>query len=386
MNVFLFACDAAVRSALAEALQRRGHAVLAVAEPEAADPLRQVGDYPWVVLDITPLSEVGLKLCRQWRSQYRGRPRLILAVTSLNDPTVGQQALDAGADDVLVREEIDQGSLLELRLAVAERSLPRCGSIRRVHDAAGNVVELQGIVHDITRRKQIEEAILREQRALRQMLDLQERDRQVLAYELHDGFAQQLSGAMLYLQGFRETLPRRPDEAWRLFDLAISTLQRSIEETRRLINGLRPMVLDESGVVEAIGVLVGEARKEAGLDIEYIHNFDGSRLASQLENTLFRVVQESLTNVRRHSHSERAAVKLLRQNDRIYLEVRDWGVGFDPSRVERNHFGLEGIVERARLLGGQAQIQSEVGKGTLVTVDLPWVERLWRNVEERAPG
>lgn len=247
---------------------------------------------------------------------------------------------------------------------------------RLLRDEAGKIVELQGIVHDITERKEAEETVRKEQQTLRQMLDLQERDRQVLAYELHDGFAQQLTGAGFYLQSFRETLPQRPDEAWRLFDMALRTFNEAMSEVRRLIRGLRPLALDESGVVEAVGDLIGEARREAGLEVEFIHNINGDRLAPQLENTIFRVVQESLTNVRRHSQSDRVLIKLLRRNDQVHVEVRDWGVGFDPTSVERDHFGLEGIVHRARLLGGQATIDSQRGHGTRISVDLPWIERL----------
>ena len=90
---------------------------------------------------------------------------------------------------------------------------------------------------------------------------------------------------------------------------------------------------------------------------------------------IYRIVQEGLTNARNHSQSKKILVSLKQRGDRLRIEICDWGVGFDPNTVMRNHFGLEGIRERARLLGGKCRIRSKCGEGTSVTVDLPVVER-----------
>jgi signal transduction histidine kinase len=90
-----------------------------------------------------------------------------------------------------------------------------------------------------------------------------------------------------------------------------------------------------------------------------------------LENAIFRIVQESLTNVRRHSESENVQVDLIKKSDVIQIEIEDWGVGFDPENTSGDCFGLVGIQERVRMLGGNAIIDSEPGKGTRVVVKLP---------------
>jgi signal transduction histidine kinase len=95
------------------------------------------------------------------------------------------------------------------------------------------------------------------------------------------------------------------------------------------------------------------------------------RLPGELETTIFRIVQEALTNVERHAESARAEVSITERDGVIRIEVRDRGVGFDPEAVVDGHFGLEGIRERARLSGGSAAIESAPGKGTTVTVELP---------------
>ena len=193
----------------------------------------------------------------------------------------------------------------------------------------------------------------------------------MIAYEIHDGFAQQLAGALFRLQGFRETFASNSAEAWKSFDSAAQLLCRSIDETRRLISGLRPPILDELGVFEAIQYLIYERHKEGGPEIEFDHDMDGERFPPPLENTIFRIVQESLNNAWRHSRSDRIRVAICRRNDRICIDVRDWGIGFDPAAVEEHRFGLQGIRERVRLMEGSVAIESKPGEGTHVSAELP---------------
>jgi beta-phosphoglucomutase len=227
------------------------------------------------------------------------------------------------------------------------------------------------ICTDVTEQRRAVEAIKKEQQLLRRLLDLQERERQLIAYEIHDGFAQQLVGALFRLQGFRQTLARDPEEAWKGFDVVEQLLSRAIDETRRLITGLRPPILDEMGVLDAVEYLIYEHRKQGGPEIEFDRDATGERLAPPLENAVFRIVQESLNNACRHSRSERIHVSIVRRGGRICIDVRDWGVGFDPAAVEEHRFGLQGIRERTRLLDGSVVIESAPGKGTHVAVELP---------------
>jgi two-component system sensor histidine kinase DegS len=145
---------------------------------------------------------------------------------------------------------------------------------------------------------------------------------------------------------------------------------RSIGEARVLISGLRPPVLDELGVVAAIESLI-EGQQAEALSIEFTEQVQFDRLEPLLEGTIYRIAQEAITNVRRHSQSQRAEVRLTQVGDRVHLEIQDWGVGFEPAQVAENRFGLQGIHERARLLRGRALIESAPGKGTRVFVDLP---------------
>lgn len=227
------------------------------------------------------------------------------------------------------------------------------------------------IVRDISQRKQSEQRIHEEQQTLRRLLDAQERERRLIAYEIHDGLAQQLAAAVMQFQAFDQLRDKKLDVALESHQSGQRALTEGLAETRRLISGLRSPVLDESGVVAAIEDLVSDARRQPGLDVAFSANVQFDRLDHPLENTLFRIVQESLTNARRYSQSDRIRIELTQEGNDLRLEIRDWGVGFDPKQVETRCFGLEGIRERAALWGGRAQIDTRPGEGTRITVTLP---------------
>jgi len=265
--------------------------------------------------------------------------------------------------------------------AVVRRDMPyrfsATGEIRHLIVAYVYVPPETVMVHtvDISERVRAEQALKREEELLREMLALQDRDRKLLAYEIHDGLAQQLAASLMMLQGFRETLGKEPEEAWKTFDAGLRTLGQGVAEARRLISGLRPPVLDEAGVVAAVEYLVCEAQQAGGPSVELTTDVQFDRLAPPLESAIFRIVQESLTNACRHSKSEKVAVRLVQRGERVRVEVRDWGAGFVAGDVRGPHFGLHGIRERARLLGGRAHIRSVPGRGTRVVVELPLLDR-----------
>jgi len=160
---------------------------------------------------------------------------------------------------------------------------------------------------------------------------------------------------------------------WATFEAGIKLVRDGLDETRRLISGLRPPILDEFGIVAALDYLVCDKYGRDETEVRFTHDVQFERLAPPLESAVFRIVQESLTNARRHSNSELVHIQLEQRDKRLIVGIRDWGRGFDPEEIEDSRFGLRGIRERARLLGGQATIESTPGRGTHVVVDLPLV-------------
>lgn len=232
------------------------------------------------------------------------------------------------------------------------------------------------VIRDITERKRAEEAAAREERQLRRLLDIQERERRLLAYELHDGFVQPLTAALMTLESsLEDQKEQRAGSAAKRQANAVRLLRESIDQVRRLMEGLRPPILDQYGVVSAIENLACEVQEGGGPSVTYHRNVRFTRLAPPLETAIFRVVQEGLSNARRHSGANEVRIGLHQQGDRVRVEIEDNGVGFDPETVRAGCFGLEGLRERARLFGGSAAIDSAPGRGSRLVVEFPLVDR-----------
>jgi PAS domain S-box-containing protein len=248
-------------------------------------------------------------------------------------------------------------------------------SAAAIHDREGRVLFALGIIEDITERKKAQEALERERRTLEHMLQASDHERRLIAYDIHDGLAQELAGTIMQFQMYAHAREKKPQEAVKTYDAATRMLEASYGECRRLISGVRPPILDEFGVAAAVAHLVYEPSFEGGPRIQLRNRVRFKRLAPIVENVIYRIVQEGLTNARKHSNSRNVLVALVQRGDRLRVKIRDWGVGFDPMKPQENRFGIEGIRQRARLLGGTCSIKSKPDKGTRILVELPVVER-----------
>jgi signal transduction histidine kinase len=140
-----------------------------------------------------------------------------------------------------------------------------------------------------------------------------------------------------------------------------------------LISGLRPPILDEAGIIAAVEYLICENRARSNIDVMFVHNLEAVRLAPPLESAVFRIIQESLTNAARHSQSDFIRVELNGSDDLLEIVVFDEGVGFELASVPDGRFGLRGMRERARLLGGNVEIETSPGDGCRIRVELPLI-------------
>ena len=202
----------------------------------------------------------------------------------------------------------------------------------------------------------------------------QEYDREVIAYELHDGPCQSLAAAKMSFDVFRQERDSAMVGTWASFEKGMVLLNRATEELRRFVAGLRPRLFDGTGLAAVIQQLIAETRALGGPEIEFYHDLQecqACRLSPQLELAVFRIVQECIANSCRHSRSTRILVGLTQDANNLCIQVQDWGIGFDPASIRPDCFGFEGVWRRAGLLGGSATIQSHAGDGTCITVDLP---------------
>lgn len=229
-------------------------------------------------------------------------------------------------------------------------------------------------MHDITDRKLAEAALERERQSLWRMLQASDHERQIISYEIHDGLTQDLAGALMQLQAHDALRANRPDDSLQAYSTAVELVRQAYFEARRLITEVRPPVIDEVGLETAISHLVCEERRRRGKDIELHTSVRSGRLASVLENAIYRIVQEALTNACKHSHSDKVSISLTEEGQELCLKVQDWGVGFDLESVGKGKFGLEGIRQRVRLLGGRLTLESRPDSGTIIEVVVPILE------------
>ena len=244
-----------------------------------------------------------------------------------------------------------------------------------LRDEQGKAYRFVGSHGDITDRKRAEEALAKERQSLWKMLQASDHERQIISYEIHDGLAQYLAAAGMQFQAYKFLRENMPIEAKKAYDTAVELVRQAHAESRRLINEVRPPVIDEIGLETAISHLVHEQRKHGGPKIECHSDVQFGKLPPIFENALYRVTQEALTNACKHSKSRKVLVTLTQEGPDVRLEVRDWGIGFDAEAVTEGHFGLEGIRQRVRLLGGRLTIESKPGSGTLVQAVVPIMEK-----------
>lgn len=237
-----------------------------------------------------------------------------------------------------------------------------------VFGEAGEVVAVGGISADVTELEQARQTLAEREKLLRSLIEVQENERQFLCHEFHDGLIQYAVGSKMLLEGLRDG--NNSEASAGAIDSVIECLAKGIEEGRRVIRGIRPAVLDDLGLRAALHDLASDLG-ESGLAVKLDVDPQIDTVPTSLQTTIYRVAQESLTNARKHSGSDRVHLTVARTGRRLEVTARDFGRGFDHQANIGHGFGLIGIRERARLAGGECQVDSTSGAGTTVTVRLP---------------
>lgn len=205
------------------------------------------------------------------------------------------------------------------------------------------------------------------------LIEAQEEERKLVAYDLHDGLIQQLVGARFYLTNWRASSPPEMAGNESSFQRGCDALSEAIVEGRRIIEGLRPSALDDLGLQEALRDLAEHTAQAAGWELSLDLNPLPEEPEKTVGVTLYRVAQEALNNARKHAGASHVSLSMANGSG-ISLKVRDDGVGFDLKHIEEHGHGL-GITtmsERVALLKGKYEIQSTPQEGTEVSLWVPW--------------
>ena len=277
-----------------------------------------------------------------------------------------------------------------LQARIAGRPLPkRYETTLRRKDGRSFPVEISGtrtvwqdqtcdlvLFRDITERKQAQEAIesqnQRIQEVSRQLLEVQEREKHLLASELHDDLGQSLTSLKLMLELASST--RTTNKQLEVMGNARELVSELMGKVRDISLDLRPAMLDDFGLFAALRWLFERFHGQTGITIRCNIDLNNKqRFSSPVETAAFRIIQEALTNIARYAGVQKAQVNLV-IGENLSIEITDKGTGFDFTQEIQSiadSGGLSGMQERARLLGGQVEIHSEKGSGTRVVAVIP---------------
>ena len=265
--------------------------------------------------------------------------------------------------------------LLLVQTATGERRIWEYSNTLRTEDVAPPIV--RGMARDITERKQAEDAsrthTQRLQTLSKQLLEIQENERQSIARELHDEIGQTLTSLKILLE--LSTKPKANDARESLQE-ALGLIGSLIGRVRNLSLDLRPPALDDLGLVPAIRWHLLHRTERMGIKAHFEAEPEEIHVSGEIKTVCYRVAQEALTNVLRHSKPESVEVQVMKRGENLELTIRDDGSGFDVDSAFRRaaageSFGLLGMQERIRFAGGTLVIRSEQGRGTEIQATFP---------------
>ena len=330
-----------------------------------------------VVIGPTVDSTSMLDALRQLRARDEDLPVVVLSAYEHAETTIA--AFKLGAHDFLLQ---GRDNLTELVFSL-NNALKRADTERRNVQLAAELAQLnQSLAEQVaTRTRELEQEVVVRRNAERRaedhaarlqslsnrLLQVQESERRALAQELHDQIGQLLTGLRFQLEAAREAAPSEP------LHEALSVTTDLLRTVRELTLQLRPRMLDDLGLKPAVEWQTRLFQKQTGITVELDLTIPDQRLNPELETTVFRMVQEALTNVARHSGAGSAIVTLALDDHALQVEVADRGKGFDAALAlaRRDSLGLAGLAERVKLAGGALEIFSRPGQGTRLHAEFP---------------
>ena len=209
-----------------------------------------------------------------------------------------------------------------------------------------------------------------------QAINALEEERQQIALSLHDDTGQSLSMMIINLERLESQLPASETSLHSKLAETRKLAQEALTNLRKIVYGLRPTILDDLGLLPAIRWYARSSLEDAGIVVQVQGEGEFEDLAPQVNSTLFRIAQEAINNIVRHSQASSVEINLVQMTDLVMLKIMDDGHGFEPDKerekaLQSQHFGILGMQERAELIGGSITIESNPKSGTSIQIQVP---------------
>ncbi|MBN1548178.1 MAG: PAS domain S-box protein, partial [Syntrophaceae bacterium] len=256
-------------------------------------------------------------------------------------------------------------------------------SSRRVRGPDGKTLYYSGFVDDITERKQAEEASRESDRILQQsendlrllagrLISNQEEERSRVARELHDDIVQRLAVFAIDIGKLEGELTDQPASVQEKLREMKNDMVKISGDVHNLSRRLHPSILDDLGLIQAVQSECANFSRREGTEIVFNHENIPTDMPKDISLSLYRIIQEGLSNISKHACADHISVSLKGIDHDVLLSVQDDGIGFDSAEIKgKPGLGLSSIRERVRLIQGKHSLNSQPGKGTQITVQVP---------------
>lgn len=348
-----------------------GFRVRLASESENAVSIIEENPPKLILLDIMMPKVDGIELCRQIKSNDSIKDIPVIFISALNQPDSIVAGFEAGAVDYVSKPFKIKEVVARVKTHLTIRQL-------QIQLNNRNFQMQKEISERIAAEEKLNLSLLQLRNLAAHLQDIREDERQIIARDIHDGIGQALTGLKIELSMIRNDvadldLPLPPSIPEGI-DAMMTIIENTVKSVRKLVRSLRPEILDDLSLLEAVKWIIDEFAKQ-NKNISW--NFKGENHEIELSNdkstAFFRIVQESLHNVQKHANATSVDVSITKEDGKLTTVISDNGIGFSEHNLsDRESFGLISMKERAILLEGELKIVSSHGSGTQIILTLPY--------------
>ncbi|MBE3592860.1 MAG: sensor histidine kinase [Thermoanaerobacter sp.] len=303
--------------------------------------------------------------------------RLKLAFVSKQFGHLSEQAIKEAYEEAkeaqieLALKRREEKELIEKRNELERKLLDTKAIIKKAEKLASQInIALNYLNSDLKEMNMRFEQLKDKQALSVKIIEAQEEERKRIAREIHDGPAQAMANVLLKSELCERLITKDVEQAKVELKNLKDIVQQSLKEVRKIIYDLRPSALDDLGLIPALSRYIKNFSEETDIAVDFTVLSDYKRLSPEIEITCFRVIQEALTNIKKHSKAKNASVKFEFGMRFISIIIKDDGIGFDKENIGQG-YGLMGMKERVEILNGKFEISSFKNKGTQIYISIP---------------